>query len=384
MTATVAPSVPRARVAPWRSAATTLTAAALALAAGAPAHAGSGPAEDGNAGLDALGKGDYETAIKMFTRVLKSPGLSPSDKELAYSQRGIAHLKHGDSKLAVADLQKALALKPDDQEAQSALDQAKAGGAQTAEAAAPSRGGAGRSSPGRAQDDANAAMKALERNDYALAVRLFSRALDSGGLSQEDAEFALVSRGKAYLGEGAGSAAVLDFDRALHIKSDDQEAQTGLGQALSSLHARTAQTPVDLATCSAAYSSSGNFLSGKTYKVSAVYPALPPVDAVAGAYAYLLANQWDVSAVDVSGGTIAASHGVPAAVRVAAPTINVPFFGSQQIPVAGGGKGYAIRVQVEPSGAGSKTTLTETVAGMQVSIDVKGALCGFLAEVPKG
>ncbi len=52
--------------------------------------------------------------------------------------------------------------------------------------------------------------------------------------------------------------------------------------------------------------------------------------------------------------------------------------------MAGAGKGYAIRVQVEPSGAGSKTTLTETVAGMQVSIDVKGALCGFLAEVPKG
>jgi tetratricopeptide (TPR) repeat protein len=101
-------------------------ACAVALAAGVRA----GGIEDGGAGLQAMDRGAYDDAIRLFTKALAARDLSQDDRELAYLSRGKAYLAKGDSAHAVADLRQALALKPDDPEAQDALNQAQGPSAQ--------------------------------------------------------------------------------------------------------------------------------------------------------------------------------------------------------------------------------------------------------------
>jgi tetratricopeptide (TPR) repeat protein len=105
-----------------------------ALSMGIAAAAWANASDDGNAGLDALNNGQYEQAIRLFTRALKSGELAGDDKEFAYLNRGKAYIGKHQYKLAIADLKAALALKPDDSDAQSALDEAQS--------AAPSGGSA--------------------------------------------------------------------------------------------------------------------------------------------------------------------------------------------------------------------------------------------------
>jgi tetratricopeptide (TPR) repeat protein len=79
---------------------------------------------DGNAGVEALKSGDYDKAIRMFTRALLLGKLSRDDSEFAYLNRGNAYAGKGDVDHAIADYQKAIAIKPDDEDAQSALQAA--------------------------------------------------------------------------------------------------------------------------------------------------------------------------------------------------------------------------------------------------------------------
>jgi tetratricopeptide (TPR) repeat protein len=113
----------------------TILAAAIATAAWANAS------DDGNAGVEALNSGAYDQAIRLFTRALKSGELAGDDKEFAYFNRGKAYIGKGEFKLAVADLKAALKLKPDDSDAQAALDDAQSsadgGGGGTHVAAGP-------------------------------------------------------------------------------------------------------------------------------------------------------------------------------------------------------------------------------------------------------
>ncbi|MGD0143324.1 MAG: tetratricopeptide repeat protein [Rhizomicrobium sp.] len=94
----------------------------MALTATTVAYAGA--VEDGTAGLAALNRGSYDEAIRLFTRALKSGELSPEDREFAYLNRGNAYLAKNDFKDAVADLRKAVELKPDDSDAQASLQAA--------------------------------------------------------------------------------------------------------------------------------------------------------------------------------------------------------------------------------------------------------------------
>src|ERR1700742_2879797 len=103
----------------WRSEIWVLTGAMLLAAAGAFANA----VDDGNAGLDALKKEDYPTAIRMFSRALKSGQLAGADKEFAYLNRGKAYLGNHQLDLAIADLKAAVKLAPDDSEAADALSE---------------------------------------------------------------------------------------------------------------------------------------------------------------------------------------------------------------------------------------------------------------------
>ncbi|HEY1630940.1 MAG TPA: tetratricopeptide repeat protein [Rhizomicrobium sp.] len=94
---------------------------ALALVLTAPVLARADAADDGNKGLAALQQGDNDTAIKLFTRALKSGRLAGDDKEFAYANRGRAYLKKGEYSSAIVDLDRARQMKPDDADAQNDL-----------------------------------------------------------------------------------------------------------------------------------------------------------------------------------------------------------------------------------------------------------------------
>ena len=73
---------------------------------------------DANAGLIALNNGNNTEAVRLFTNALGA-GLSRQDEELAYVKRAQAYFNQGQSAFAVADLERALAIDPNDSEAAS-------------------------------------------------------------------------------------------------------------------------------------------------------------------------------------------------------------------------------------------------------------------------
>jgi tetratricopeptide (TPR) repeat protein len=82
---------------------------------------------DGNVGLDALNRGAYSEAIRLFTRAIKSGELTGDDKEFAYLNRGRAYIGIHENAKAISDLEIALTLNPSDADAQSALAEARSG-----------------------------------------------------------------------------------------------------------------------------------------------------------------------------------------------------------------------------------------------------------------
>lgn len=111
-------------------------AAALALTIATCAYAGG--IEDGTEGLAALNRGSYDEAIRLFTKALNEGDLSTDDTEFAYYNRGKAYLAKGDTRHAIADLKRAVQLKPDDSDAQDSLQTAMSqqGGSSVASAPA--------------------------------------------------------------------------------------------------------------------------------------------------------------------------------------------------------------------------------------------------------
>jgi len=73
-------------------------------------------------------------------------------------------------------------------------------------------------------DDAQAGRDALGRGDTGAAVRLLSAAIDSGGLSPDERERALVSRAEAYLAGDQAAKAVADANEALRENAGDPRA----------------------------------------------------------------------------------------------------------------------------------------------------------------
>ena len=76
--------------------------------------------------------------------------------------------------------------------------------------------------------DGNAGLDALNHGSYAEAVRLFTKALKAGDLDKDDQEFAYLSRGKAYLGEGKKALATADFKKAALLKPGDADVQAAM------------------------------------------------------------------------------------------------------------------------------------------------------------
>jgi tetratricopeptide (TPR) repeat protein len=94
-------------------------ASAPEMAAPTSTHA----AELANDGLDALNAGEDERAVRLFTEALETGDLTPSERQYAYYERGQAHLAAQHFDLAQADFKEAVRLKPDDADAQAALNQ---------------------------------------------------------------------------------------------------------------------------------------------------------------------------------------------------------------------------------------------------------------------
>jgi hypothetical protein len=82
------------------------------------------PFADGNAAMTALGRGDYDSAIRLFTHAIDSGRLAGDNLELAYLNRGKAYAAKGDLKDGIVDLQRATKLRPDDADAANALEAA--------------------------------------------------------------------------------------------------------------------------------------------------------------------------------------------------------------------------------------------------------------------
>jgi len=101
-----------------------IAAGVLALMVASSACAGA--SEDGAAGLQALNNGAYDQAIRHFTRALNSGELAPDEEELAYYSRAEAYFNKNDYGHSIADLKAAIRLKPDNQDAQAALQTAVA------------------------------------------------------------------------------------------------------------------------------------------------------------------------------------------------------------------------------------------------------------------
>lgn len=102
-----------------------LLAALVSLAVVTGASAASGSPQT-RAALDALARGDNETAARLFTEILLYGAPSRVDRELAYAKRAEAFMALGRSGDAAADARRALALDPRDAEAQAVRDKAAA------------------------------------------------------------------------------------------------------------------------------------------------------------------------------------------------------------------------------------------------------------------
>jgi tetratricopeptide (TPR) repeat protein len=86
-----------------------------------PATALADGAEDGNHGLQAMEQGNYDAAIADFSHAIRFGRLEGNDKEFAYANRGKAYLKKSEYSAAIADLDYARQMKPDDNDAQADL-----------------------------------------------------------------------------------------------------------------------------------------------------------------------------------------------------------------------------------------------------------------------
>jgi tetratricopeptide (TPR) repeat protein len=71
-----------------------------------------GGLDDANAGIAAYAGGDYDNAIRLYTKAVASGELSRENLSIAYYNRGLAWEKKGDLNKAKADHDKAKEINP--------------------------------------------------------------------------------------------------------------------------------------------------------------------------------------------------------------------------------------------------------------------------------
>ena len=164
----------------------------VAIAAGG---AQADPIADAGAGQDALNKGDLNTAIGMFSRAIDSHGLPRAGLESAYVERATAYAGLHRYDLALADLDFAQQISPDDPDARGLRGQIPAT-SELGQADAARRGAA-----------------LFDRGDYDGAIAALDRAVS---LNASD-EYSLYERGLAWLARPDYNRALADFNAVLQL-----------------------------------------------------------------------------------------------------------------------------------------------------------------------
>lgn len=93
------------------------TAAKAKAAAAVKAASKSNALDDAKAGLDASLKGDYDTAIKLYTKAAAAGGLSRDNLFITYTSRGNAYFNKKNMESAIADYTRAIDIKPNEPDA---------------------------------------------------------------------------------------------------------------------------------------------------------------------------------------------------------------------------------------------------------------------------
>ena len=189
-------------------------AACVALALMVDASLGLGaacadPIGDASAGQDALNKGDLNGAINLFTRAIDSRSLPRAGLESAYVERATAYAGQHRYDLALADLDFAQTISPDDPDARGLRGQIPATG-ELDQASAAHRGAA-----------------LFDRGDYDGAIAAFDRAIS---LNPND-DFSLYERGLAWLARPDYNRALADFNSVLRLKPNTWGALQERGNA---------------------------------------------------------------------------------------------------------------------------------------------------------
>ncbi|HXQ16285.1 MAG TPA: tetratricopeptide repeat protein [Caulobacteraceae bacterium] len=181
--------------------------ASLAIAGGGAALAD--PIADASAGQDALNKGDLNGAVSLFTRAIDSRGLPRAGLESAYVERATAYAGLHKYDLAIADLDLAQQISPDDPDARGLRSQIQGTGALT-QADAARRGAA-----------------LYDRGDYDGALAALDRAV---ALNPNDA-YSLYERGLTWLAKPDYNRALADFNAVLKLQPNTWGALDERGNA---------------------------------------------------------------------------------------------------------------------------------------------------------
>jgi tetratricopeptide (TPR) repeat protein len=182
--------------------------AALGLIGGV---ASADPVSDAQAGQDALNRNDYLTAVAAFTRAIDSRRLAPSDLEGVYVERAAAYAGLRQFDWALADLDLAAAITPNDP------------AAQVVRVKIP---------PTDHLDQAEAAQRGatlVSRGDNDGALTALNRAISM----KPDDEFSLYERGLAWLHRRNYDQAIADFTAVIRIKPETWGAYAVRGEALA-------------------------------------------------------------------------------------------------------------------------------------------------------
>jgi tetratricopeptide (TPR) repeat protein len=186
--------------------------AALALTATLAAAAGGAcadPVADAGAGQDALNKGDLNSAVALFSRAIDSHSLPRAGQESAYVERATAYAGLHKYDLALADLDFAQQISPDDPDARGLRGQIPATG-ELNQADAARRGAA-----------------LFDRGDYDGAIAALDRAVS---LNPND-EYSLYERGLTWLARPDYNRALADFNAVLKLQPNTWGALDERGNA---------------------------------------------------------------------------------------------------------------------------------------------------------
>jgi tetratricopeptide (TPR) repeat protein len=80
-------------------------------------------------------------------------------------------------------------------------------------------------------DDANAGLAALNGHNYDEAIRLYTKAIESGELSQKDLSIVLYNRGLAWKDKGDYDKAIADYTKAIELDPKHTSAYYNRGNA---------------------------------------------------------------------------------------------------------------------------------------------------------